>query len=96
MSHHNLSLHPPPKAVQRIERAFEQLHQLLSLIERGAEATQIERAERAYQRSLRKVNVSEYQLVRHYPKYRFAVLARQAAEQAGACMLLELPAENPS
>jgi hypothetical protein len=64
---------------QLIERAFRQLHQVLCLIEHGATQRDIERAERSYQRTLQKLDVSERELVRHYPKYRFAVLARAAA-----------------
>lgn len=79
--HHPPLHHPPPKNVQRIERAFRQLHQLLCLIERGAAPSTIDRAERSYQRSLKNLDVSERELVRHYPKYRLATLARQAAEK---------------
>lgn len=89
---HVHSHHPAPKVVQRIERAFSRLHQLLCLIERRAAPIEIERAERSYHRSLQNLDVSECELVRHYPKYRFATLARQAAERctAGAIPTEEL------
>lgn len=93
-----MPLHPqltaPPKMVQRIEHAFVRLHQLLCLIERGAAPSDIERAERAYRRSLQKLDVSEHELVRHYPRFRFAMLARQAAAKRGtAPVVVELAAE---
>ena len=84
----------PPKMVQRIEQAFMRLHQLLCLIERDAALNDIARAERSYRRSLQKLDVSEHELVRHYPKFRFAMLARQAAATVGAALVVvELAAE---
>ena len=93
-----MPLHPqltfPPKMVQRIEQAFMRLHQLLCLIERDAALNDIDRAERAYRRSLQKLDVSEHDLVRHYPKFRFAMLARQAAANLGTGpAVVELAAE---
>lgn len=90
----HLQLTPPPKMVQRIEHAFVRLHQLLCLIERGAAPSDIERAERAYRRSLQKLDVSEYEIVRHYPKFRFAMLAREAAANRGTPAVVELAAET--
>lgn len=94
MSPYHHPQHPPPQMVQRIERAFFRLHQLLCLIERSAAPSDIERAERSYHRSLQKLDVSERELVRHYPKYRFAMLSRQAAEKAGTLTAIEIPAED--
>ena len=53
----------------------------------------IDRAERLYQRSLRKLDVSEHELVRHYPKFHFAMRARKSAETVVRVIAVELPAE---
>lgn len=90
MSLHHHPLRPTPKTVQRIERAFRKLHRLLGLIERRAAPSDIERAERSYRRSLEGLEVSEHELVRHYPQYRFATLAREAAERAGRVTALTI------
>jgi hypothetical protein len=68
-----------PQRARRIERGLKRFHNMLKLIELGAPRDLIEHAERLLARSLNELDMTEPQLARLYPRFRFVQMSREAA-----------------